>query len=175
MNKEVIRKYKDVFDWWLDGGKVWMRHVNGAKWYYVEDNPHWSSNEVYVQDDEYVELRKAQADGKVVQYYDSNYNEWVDGLQTGWKDYRIRPDEPTFRVGEYLREKSTGKVVRVNISGEFKGCASQFELWQPQECDEVVCWNSTSFSEQKTVLKYVGDDTWENIIPYIGQPFEDMK
>lgn len=67
MNKELILKYKTEFDHWLNGGK--LRHKAYGKW--EQTNNIWSCRTAdiaaVVIDDEYVEFRKALAEGKTIQ------------------------------------------------------------------------------------------------------------
>ena len=64
MNKELINKYKLEFDYWLNGGKILYKHTNSNAWWNEEP---WSYSISYVTaiiiKDEYVELRKALAEG----------------------------------------------------------------------------------------------------------------
>lgn len=99
--KEIIKQYRPVFDFWLDGGKVWSRHVSDNNWYLIE--PEWVPNTKYVQNDRYVKLRKAQHDGYVVQYNrnpsEGQKDDWVtcgDNLSGGGALYN--PD--TYRIIE---------------------------------------------------------------------------
>ena len=121
MNKEVIKKYKDVFDWWLDGGKILIKYTDDAhkNWSWINDvqaqNFEWEDDSVLVvQDDEYAELRKAQADGKVIQweYQEDEWSDLPDNYTFGnceVDEYRIKPDEPAFPC--YYKEKSSGIIV----------------------------------------------------------------
>lgn len=105
MNKELILKYKTEFDHWLNGGK--LRHKAYGKW--EQTNNIWSCRTAdiaaVVIDDEYVEFRKALAEGKVVQIAGLNpiahptiyKNSYVD-MEGGLFDkaielYRIKPEE----------------------------------------------------------------------------------
>lgn len=67
MNKELILKYKTEFDHWLNGGK--LRHKAYGKW--EQTNNIWSCRTAdiaaVVIDDQYVEFRKALAEGKTIQ------------------------------------------------------------------------------------------------------------
>lgn len=114
MNKELIKKYKTEFNHWIDGGKVIFAAstemmTNSTRWEYLLSDTEWNIDTVFIQDDEYVEFRKALAEGKTIQYWecveqkpcisDDKYD-WVD-----WKsatpsssftkslDYRIKPDD----------------------------------------------------------------------------------
>lgn len=105
MNKELILKYKTEFDHWLHGGK--LRHKAYGKW--EQTNNIWSCRTAdiaaVVIDDEYVEFRKALAEGKTIQIAGLNpiahptiyKNSYVD-MECGLFDkaielYRIKPEE----------------------------------------------------------------------------------
>lgn len=105
MNKELILKYKTEFDHWLNGGK--LRHKAYGKW--EQTNNIWSCRTAdiaaVVIDDQYVEFRKALAEGKVVQIAGLNpiahptiyKNSYVD-MEGGLFDkaielYRIKSEE----------------------------------------------------------------------------------
>jgi len=105
MNKELILKYKTEFDHWLNGGK--LRHKAYGKW--EQTNNIWSCRTAdiaaVVIDDQYVEFRKALAEGKTIQIAGLNpkahptiyKNSYVD-MEGGLFDkaielYRIKPEE----------------------------------------------------------------------------------
>ena len=116
MNKQLIITYFEEFKHWLNGGEVLFFYWED--WYSSTYNPemvfnHISPDDVkyYVINDEFVEFRKALAEGKVIQYYECVYQDeryanldkydWLD-----WKsatpsssftkslNYRIKPEEP---------------------------------------------------------------------------------
>lgn len=105
MNKELILKYKTEFDHWLNGGK--LRHKAYGKW--EQTNNIWSCRTAdiaaVVIDDQYVEFRKALAEGKVVQIaglnpiahptiYKNSYVDMAGGLfDKAIELYRIKPEE----------------------------------------------------------------------------------
>lgn len=105
MNKELILKYKTEFDHWLNGGK--LRHKAYGKW--EQTNNIWSCRTAdiaaVVIDDQYVEFRKALAEGKTIQIAGLNpkahptiyKNSYVD-MEGGLFDkaielYRIKSEE----------------------------------------------------------------------------------
>lgn len=105
MNKELIKKYKAEFDHWLNGGELLSKHPDESNWYLVTVVL-WNSPKMqYVINDEYVEFRKALAEGKAVQMYckyDSITPIWDDmteviksiGFVMTKDNYRIKPEEP---------------------------------------------------------------------------------
>lgn len=98
MNKELIKKYKDEFDWWLDGGS--LRYKDNQGWDTDDFFLNWSCDsddiKAIVKNDEHVEFRMAEADGKVVQFLDFLKN-WVDRdkskpYQHSPSMYRVKPE-----------------------------------------------------------------------------------
>lgn len=72
MNKELIKKYKPEFEHWLNGGKLLIKLSTG--WEPVPLDYAWHlTSKLIIIDDEYVELRKALAEGKTIQVYDVIY------------------------------------------------------------------------------------------------------
>lgn len=106
MNKEVIKKYREAFNYWLDGGRVWISY--GENSWFKSEKPEWDSQCIYVQDDEYSEFRRALADGKTIQHNPlmgrcptwTDINMSVYSFDEGLKHYRIKPDESTFKLGD---------------------------------------------------------------------------
>ena len=66
MNRKVIKKYKSVFEYWLEGGSFWARKEGTTKWEHITDSAPTLENWIYVEDDKYVEYRKAQKDGALI-------------------------------------------------------------------------------------------------------------
>ena len=107
MNKELIKKYKAEFDHWLiNDGNLLSKHINDENWYDAP-NPSFTNVDVtYIINDEYVELRKALAEGKPVEvlhytgYKEFDQNPWklfAIGASTFDKpveNYRIKPEKP---------------------------------------------------------------------------------
>ena len=86
MNKELIKKYKKEFDYWLEGGEIlkasWDFDSNELScWYHVKHDSDWNFLNIYeykfIINDEYVELRKAQAEGKQNRLL-THTNIWID-------------------------------------------------------------------------------------------------
>ena len=154
MNKEVIKANKDCFDYWLDGGKVWTKpNVPNGEWHIIT-TPTFEKDYKYVQDDKYSDLRKAQVDGKVIQYTNSNHEtkdleDWDNVSFRQFKgdvgSYSIKPDEPKFNVGDWVVYGNNIQIIKAirEYEGLELNCLTivnsrDCELWQPQE-GEVVC------------------------------------
>ena len=121
--KELIKKYKKEFDHWLNGGEVLFYTW---KWYNSKDNPSSTFNhsdpsviKYYIINDEFVEIRKALAEGKTVQYNFGNHginkkdfpNKWKDldisiGIladRASPKNYKIKTKELSMKALELLK------------------------------------------------------------------------
>ena len=95
MNKELIKKYKAEFDHWLNGGKILyasydLDEKNYSAWYELHHECKWDYNNAYrfkfIINDEFVEFRKALAEGKIVQYNFGNYGINRKDFPNTWKD-----------------------------------------------------------------------------------------
>ena len=130
MDKNVIKENKEAFDYWLNGGKIWERFTgNFLNWKISE--PRWNAGlYLYVQDDEYAEFRKAQADGKTLEVWVTDgwcENERPMNFTEPIKYYRIKPDEPKYSREDWLdkfvidtKTKTIHKIVSI--------CPKQNEL-----------------------------------------------
>lgn len=130
MNKELIKKYKAEFDHWLNGGEIKYKHKNSVAWWTTDC---WDYSPDYVQaiiiNDEFVEFRKALAEGKTIQYNFGNHGSFKQDFPNTWKDidlsigilsdrahpsnYRIKPEEPRFKVGDWVRT-ADGTVIKLD-------------------------------------------------------------
>ena len=165
--KELIKKYKKEFDHWLNGGEVLFFYWED--WYSSTCNPemvfnHISPDDVkyYVINDQFAEIRKALAEGKSIQMlcrYDKMEPIWDDmteviksiGFVDVKENYRIKPEEPKFKVGDWVVEiHSTTKAQVLELFGNqirVKFCypdaiittdSSDFIPWAPKSGD--WCW-----------------------------------
>jgi hypothetical protein len=68
MTKEQIEQHKEIIKWFIDNhdNGVWTKGENEG--WVLQTCPTFSEKAAYVQNDEYYELRKALADGKIIQY-----------------------------------------------------------------------------------------------------------
>ena len=100
MNKELIKKYKAEFEHWLNGGELLYSYIDDKLlWKSMDEidkntypvytrNPfQLSEHHIIIINDEYVEFRKALAEGKTVEVA-VDYND-IDGYI--WKN--IEDDE----------------------------------------------------------------------------------
>jgi len=166
MTREQWNKHKEAIQWFYE-------QPRGAEIYYKYDEwcltatPSWSTDSKYAINDEYAEFRKAIIDGKQVQF------ETCDGNGPYWKTldikpndkfmfdkYRIKPDEPQFKVGDWVMFKNNDctyyKIAEITSDGRLRYkyvggwgiCSpSDIELWKPTEGELIVYrYNTGSYS-----------------------------
>lgn len=166
MRKETIIKYEKEFLAWCKGESVLLGAPASMQdrtliWREVRDFNDWKHlDTVYVLNDSYSIYRKALAEGKTVQYNPiTQYNNrWDDipsinpNVYDTIKNYRIKPDEPKFKVGDLVELLHTnnprliGVVKKLDISqafiewGNSRSWKSFDKLifWQPKE--DEWCW-----------------------------------
>ena len=116
MNKELILKFKDEFDYWVRGGKLLgrfnytnIKNYKPEPWFEFEEIKWSLASFDYLDiiiDDEYVEFRKAVADGKTVQCQNRFAGDWIDIPDVKFygkpSDYRVKPDEPKYKIGDWV-------------------------------------------------------------------------
>ena len=204
MNKKLIKKYKAEFDYWLDNREVLtFNNRKYNEWELVDHENYWlnpSDKPIFIINDEYVEFRKALAEGKTVQFfnteerlYDSSkaLNTWhnTDTIRTHGNpaDYRIKPDEPEFRVGDWVliytrkgedNESISNPVQVTNVYSHFievnnyrQYAPSYLELWQPQSGDWCVIPSTRGRKDYcASIVKYNNKNHsgFVNIEPFIG-------
>ena len=172
MNKELIRKYKAEFDHWMDDGKLQVKFVNDPWEEAPEDIFSYNAvNFVLVIDDEYVEFRKALAEGKTIQHVSYTIGEWVD-FNKGFEptpsytflstpeNYRIKPEVHKFKVGDWVRSEEYGiiKLNTMNVDSyntypdtHKKGSGIYAELWKPKNNEYFWYKNDlVKFDESQT-------------------------
>jgi len=114
MTKEQIKKHKKVMLWFINNPDkgVWCNigTNKNADWV-LAYTPKFNVAIKYIKNDEYAEFRKAEADGKTIQFYTpnhygktieerNNFTEWEDctmemfdnSLQYSDTEFRIKPD-----------------------------------------------------------------------------------
>ena len=78
-----MHSHADEIRYWAehpDGTGAWFREYNDTEWY-LDKYPKWNAKGIYIVDNEFSELRKAQADGKQLQrvdFFNSPHQSWTD-------------------------------------------------------------------------------------------------
>ena len=198
MNKQLIKKYKAEFDYWLDGGKLQVKFVNDPWEEAPKDIFSYSTvNFILVIDDEYVEFRKALAEGKKIEVLDVD-GKWKDTGMTSssrafiypLEEYRIKPEEPKFKVGDWVVHNGVIKRVTMTVNGLINGLDKQLvvikkeeslELWKPKS-NEYFWYKNDLVKFDKTETNagvllqsirgcsyYPSEDFKDFCEPFIGQ------
>jgi len=119
MNKELVKKYKNEFDHWLNGGELLFYFRFDDTWLRVSDVYKWSTkldDLLLIINDKYVEERKAQALGKQLQVsYDGGIS-WFDKStrKIQWNNrqlVRVKPEKSKFKVGDWVSVAPKNKKI----------------------------------------------------------------
>ena len=205
MNLNLIRKYETEFLHMLHGGKVLMGKkdpvTNTIKWYPSVLNPfvETSNTIVVVIDDIYCTYRKALAEEKTVEVYvlhgvkaldEQPWRRFAIGCSTfdlPVECYRIKPDEPEFKIGDYVRYIHTNspkplRIVNINCERYYFENAGiilridEIEKWEPREGEVCIFWNNDSNTAVIAKLRYIVStgtyrtehSYWDNCMPFTG-------
>ena len=174
MNKETILNYEKEFLAWCKGESILLgapasMHEKPLVWREVRDFNDWKPlDTVYVLNDSYSTYRKALAEGKIVEVA-TDYND-VDGYI--WKsmedeefhhfsidEIRIKPEEPKFKVGDWVVNKTSKQRIVKKITSTHGDTVTvgdtevginvmlinDLELWQPKAGDWCWFWDSDNF------------------------------
>ena len=174
MNKQLINKYKPEFDHWLNGGSILIKSDLG--WCPIATEFAWSCNisvdALFVFNDEYVEFRKALAEGKTIEYLGQSSNVWHEVQEPDFNlhptCYRIKPDGPKFKVGDFVRyvHSTPAKALEINnINGnryyftnsEMSCLKHELKLWTPVKGE--WCWFYDSKSSKYAIVSQF-KETW---------------
>ena len=185
MRKETILNYEKEFLAWCKGESILLgapasMHEKPLVWREVRDFNDWKPlDTVYVLNDSYSTYRKALAEGKIVEVA-TDYND-ADGYI--WKsmedkefhyfninEIRIKPEEPKFKVGDWVVEiHSTTKAQVLELFGNqirVKFCypdaiittdSSDFIPWVPKKGECCWFWNKETTITILELLEIVED------------------
>ncbi len=190
MNLELIRKYEKEFLHMLHGGK--LKYFTGKEWLTYSGVELWTaSNDLkIIIDDQYVEFRKALADGKTIEerYYTptDHWGKHLSGFAVSPKMLRIKPEEPEFKVGDWITVNGpTGTFTECisgiaddtyTLSGTNICYKSQASKWEPKEDEVCIFWNNDSNTAVIAKLRYIVStgtyrtehSYWDNCMPFTG-------
>ena len=188
MNKEVIKTYFKEFTHWLNGGELLQATYFGDKpvtLWITPDIIDWKLDVKYIINDEYVEFRKALAEGKTVQCFRMMGGEWIDlgecndvhqNFEGLLKNYRIKPDEPEFKVGEYVIDTEDSNAIKRMNETMLAHSTKHYKRWTLEEADDdewVLAWDEdcNAYYPAPTLMtkRDRGDADFDCTIPYIGQ------
>ena len=204
MNLNLIRKYLPEFNSYVKGQPLligFKRSTGVYKWKPLvwEDWGNGLIGDFIIINDEYCTYRKAVAEGKQLQSRDrtsylcspTKYGEWSDTNHTSFclpvDCYRIKPEEPEFKIGDYVRyihANSPKPLQIVNINCEryyFENAKiilrlDEIEKWEPREGEVCIFWNNDSNTAVIAKLRYIVStgtyrtehSYWDNCMPFTG-------
>ena len=172
MNKELIKTYFKEFEHWINGGKVLSKYTLLPEWSDCQNEDIWRipdeniSKVLIVINDEFVEFRKALAEGKIVQYNFGNYGINRKDFPNTWKDlnlsigiladracpenYRIKLDEPKFQIGDWITDGIEVWQHKENCKVKDQ---SSWSLWKPKTGE--WCWVYDDITKVPVLRKFV--------------------
>jgi hypothetical protein len=208
MNKELINRYKAEFEHILQDGKLLGKKTESDNWEDLRLEVFTSKMDWHsiIIDDEYFIFRKALSEGKTIQLYDvieqhiSNPN--LD--EYGWRDfksctqssafsesvdsYRIKPNEPKFKIGDFVIRKNFNETYRcINIREDLADLQAgtrqitigieHLILWQPKPNEWCWFWDHnsdiyasiTQFKELHNNKFRSTNYIWNYCAPFIGE------
>ena len=120
MTKEQVLKHKEAIEFFINNPDrgVWTKHQSGSGWK-LDTAPNFLPLQIYVPNDDFAEFRKALINGKSIQSkidyicpssasanlnndWNENWDPAIYGFHFTPEFYRIKPDEPKFRVGDWV-------------------------------------------------------------------------
>ena len=185
MNLETLKKYWNELEHYKNGGsllaRIWITDDNDGDesytiWYKVGCEC-WDINKVFnyaldyhklqiIINDEYSIYRKALAEGKTIEYLGQSSNVlWHEVQEPDFNlhptCYRIKPDEPKFKVGDFVRyiHSTPAKALEINnINGnryyftnsEMSCLEHELEPWTPIKNE--WCWFYDNKSSKSAVV-----------------------
>jgi len=116
MNKEQITLFKDTMLWKIENPSkgVWFKLIGHTGDWDITDEPAFTSNHLYIPDDQYAVYRKAFVEGKTIQFFNDLYDTskpektWVDLTTLLAKMHfkphqiRIKPEKALIKVGDWV-------------------------------------------------------------------------
>ena len=184
MTKEQALKHKKVIEWWLDNPDkgVWKK-AHGL--WFLEKDPSFYIDYIYVQNDEYVEYRKALAEGKTIQFLQTcigTHNidpvRWLDWNSYGqcfdkYTQYRVKPEEPKFKVGDWV-------TVNNGIPLRFKRFTGNLPEWNKELNYEIVEFIKCGLKHQipnfdRSIVKHWKPKKGEFCVFWDNNPYDSSK
>ena len=208
MNLELIKKYEKEFLHMIHGGPLLFRNPSGDWYQHTKELFTLNSDSVtdIVIDDIYRDYRKAEAEGKTIEYSTiANYKYPItrmDELEvlikanhSGKYIFRIKPEEPEFKVGDWITVNGpagtfTECVSGINddtytLSGTDICFKSQATKWEPKEGEICIFWDDNwvtkaiiiKFNYINNSNQYTAIDNicWDNCMPFTGVLPPHMK
>ena len=190
MSREVILKYLTEFNAWVKGQEVYVMFSNGGH-RLVDSLEDFNEDVKYiVLKDSYFFYRKALAEGKTIQYLGQSSNVWHEVPEPDFNlhptCYRIKPDEPKFKVGDFVKftdisNKHPQQIIKIEdeiVYTEFNKCLlTQLILWTPIKGEwcwfyDIVSVKSAALAQFKEInnnyFMSITDTSWKCCEPFLN-------
>ena len=192
MSKEIILKYLTEFNAWVKGQEVYVMFSNGGH-RLVDSLEDFNEDVKYiVLKDSYFFYRKALAEGKTIEYLGQSSNVWHEVPEPDFilhpTCYRIKPDEPKFKVGNFVRYIHTTypRALEINninggryyfINSEMSCLEHELEPWTPVKGEwcwfyDIVSVKSAALAQFKEInnnyFMSITDTSWKCCEPFLN-------
>lgn len=204
MNVKLIKEFKEEFDHLLDGGRLLYKTSTHEMWCNDDATRLFASSGNYkgevthmIKNDEYVEFRKALAEGKTIQYSPklSMHYRWDDikphddMFSSPPTNYRVKPEEPRFEVGDFVYTEAKTKEchntilvlgevdedMRIKLprgwgydySSYSSSITDATKLWVPK-AGEWVVYTASNSKDEFAVAKKTPQMSQAHCQPFIG-------
>ena len=206
--KKLLEKYWNELEHYKNGGKLagrrWVIDPNDGDssftiWYEIDSCSTWMMEDLLTNpqdrleliiNDEYFIYRKALAEGKVIEYLGQSSNVWHEVPEPDFNlhptCYRIKPDEPKFKVGDFVKftdisNKHPQQIIKIEDEvayTEFNKCLlTQLILWTPVKNE--WCWfydiksvKSAALAQFKEMnneyFMSITDTSWKYCEPFLN-------
>ena len=148
MNKKQIELHKDTILWFCENPSlgVWSKHEDLNEWT-LSFSPSFFTVCIYVQNDQFAEIRKAQADSEPIQMKYTSEIHWSDWGQNTIREihsgcrcqYRIKPSEPVYEVGDWMKHQD-GHIFQADekFPKDSNELIGDFKLWEPTKGELIA-------------------------------------
>ena len=202
MNLELVKKYLPEFNSYVKGQPLTLGYKTHWGTYEWTDLvwADWDSSineHIIIINDEYLPYKKALAEGKTVQYKGLSTHTWCTiqpelGHTFGVmhvSSYRIKPEEPRFKVGDWIRQgdrvfQYTYKDLQYDKANPTH-CQND-EKWEPRKGEVCIFWDNKHTNEA-IIARYSHSERsfyyplkkpnscYQNCMPFIGELPPHMK
>ena len=131
--------------------------------------------------EEMIEIMQAFVDGKEIEVM--GRDQWVPVPSPSWSwgglYYRIKPEGPKFKVGDYFVHngkphrvhKVFGNSYQAEDGFDYQDNIKPWTLEDAADDDWVIAWDDMQYGRH---LVTKPNSKWENVVPYIGQAPDEL-
>lgn len=169
MTPDAAKKHSKVIKWFCDNADkgVWGTLDPSATIWELIYDPSFAEQHTFVQNDNYAELRKAQAEGKVIQHNTISINHAL--FNDIVENYRIKPDEPEFKIGDWMYDRVNHRIFLMQKDTHY--AKGGVELWTPKRNEWCIFYHDNP--EEYSIAKFSRED--KHVYPYIGKKVGRFK